>query len=64
MVSLNIQRRSQRRMRAERGFGVMGAEALASAFAAIEVGSIVVDMMSVACRDRIGLLRYLLVLVE
>lgn len=51
MVSLNIQRRSQRRMRAERGFGVMGAGALASILAATVVGSIVVDMVSIACRD-------------
>jgi hypothetical protein len=44
---LNIQRRSQRRMRAERGLGVGGAGAVASALAATEVGSMVVDMISV-----------------
>jgi hypothetical protein len=47
MVSLNIHRRSQSLMRAERGFGPGGADKSASALAATVVGSIVVDMIAI-----------------
>lgn len=40
-------------MRTENGFGAEGAGALASAFAATEAGSIVVDMVSIPRRDKV-----------